>query len=80
MPKYEDFCGCKWVALGVLSARDAASKCGYDRPTIFVAPDNMGYGEQVAQGACYNVSPDAELSGQEWYVEYNGKRYGSLGA
>jgi hypothetical protein len=65
------------TALSSESARTAASKCGYDRPTIWIHPEWMGYAEAVANSVGYNVRTDPSLVQGEWFVEWNGERYGS---
>jgi hypothetical protein len=37
----------------------------------------MGYAEAVANSVGYNVRTDPSLVQGEWFVEWNGERYGS---
>jgi hypothetical protein len=67
------------AALSIGAAESAASKCGYDTPTICVNKNLYAIARRIGKQLAYNVRKDKTLSECEWYVEWRGKRYGSLG-
>lgn len=78
MKKYEDISSVQY-ALGKLSVLLALGLAGYTRPTIFVAPEGYAYGHIVAIDLGFNLEIDSALSSCEWYVEFMGNKFGSIG-
>lgn len=57
---------------------EALGKAGYDRATLYVHPVNVGAGHEVASRFNLNLAlHDGEFC--EWYVEWQGRKVGSIG-
>ena len=75
--KYEKV-GSVEMAMSGIGIAEALVKCGWVKPVLRVAPVDVAWASLNLQ-CLANVEPDEELSPLEWYIEYNGKRVGSLG-
>jgi len=78
MPKYEN-AGPVEMALSVIAMYEALGKCGYQLPVLYVSQSQEATAMWVRDNAKVNISIDAELEPLEWYVEWHGKRVGSVG-
>lgn len=77
--KWQELCGSPY-ALGALSAGQALGDLGWRKPTLFVGPGQVGTGHHVASALDMNLMVDEDLDYTAWYVEFNGRRVGSVGA
>lgn len=71
--------GCCAMAAGKIAVELALAQCGYTPPTIYMHPKAIGLARRIAQELVVNYAPDDTLSEYAWYVEWGGKRYGSVG-
>lgn len=80
MPNYEPFHEIP-NALGVIALYGALARCGYHPPMLYIgSPGNLsGIACQLQHSHGINWDYDPELGENEWYVEWNGKRFGSEG-
>lgn len=67
-------------ALSRISAGEALGKLGWKKPTLFVSKEFVGLGHVIAEDFDMNLEvfePEGYVS---WYIEWNGRKVGSVGA
>lgn len=75
---YDDCCPVA-VTINVQNVQMALGSAGYTRPTLFCNPKNYGQADLVAEALKMNLEIDPNLQSCEWYVEFCGKKFGSIG-
>lgn len=71
------------MALGSVATYEALARCGWENPILRVGKDAewmAGAALRICEAHLFNFEYDDDLHGSEWYIEWNGKRFGSLGA
>lgn len=67
------------MAFSLTGVQQALGVLEYARPTLYVHPDWVGAACQISRHLDVNVEVDLDNQTTEWYVEWQGKRVGSVG-
>lgn len=67
------------MALSLSAVGDALGRAKYERPVLYVPQSAVGIACRISRHADVNVEVDDTLAPCEWYVEWDGMRFGSEG-
>ena len=76
--KYEPMSDFEY-ALSISAVETALVKHGFAPPTLYAGKSLIIFASRIAEASRINAALDSDLNDTEWYIEWNGKRIGSLG-